>query len=269
MRFFRLLFQRYIQGSFHVALMALCYFQITHLQWNLQTNAKDQLFVFCLTFLAYNGIKHMKYIIKHKRLTKGLAIVKLVIFLCVCQSIYVYVGLATIQQVFLGGCFLLTVAYAVPLPYIGHNLRSQTGLKIFIVALCWTLLSAVFPLLQLGVFGLEHYLFFFERFVLIFLATLPFEISDLHQDDSELGTIPQLIGVKNTKRLGFFLIAIFWAILLLNPKLSESELLAFSGITIAYGITFFKIHPNSSKYITLFWVEAIPLIGVLLYQLKF
>ncbi len=53
--FLRLLFQRYIQGSFHVALMALCYFQITHLQWNLQTNARINYLFFALHFWPTMG----------------------------------------------------------------------------------------------------------------------------------------------------------------------------------------------------------------------
>lgn len=268
MQVLKLLLQRYIQGSFHVALMVLCCYQITHFQWNLETLPRYQIFVFCLGLIAYNTIKHTAFILNKKALPSGYTGFKLFLLGCLGLCIVVFISLTPKQQLLLGICFLLCLAYAIPFPFAKHNLRNQTGVKIFIVALCWTLLTAVFPLLEHRVLTPIHIFFFLERFMWILIATLPFEISDLKEDHHQLGTIPQQLGVRNTKLLGVFLIVLLWGVLLTSPKFNTTELFAFLGMTIAYAIAFFKIQPNSSKFITLFWIEAIPLLGLLLFQIK-
>ncbi len=145
------------------------------------------------------------------------------------------------------------------------NLRNRYGLKIFIVALCWTLLTAVFPLVNLAVFTDAHFLFFTERFLMVFVATLPFEIRDSSSDNDHLGTIPQLIGCQFTKFLGYGLLLFLGIRLLLSSSFSLLEAFAVGSMLIAYSFALYFIQPTSPKYSTLFWVEAIPLVGFLCY----
>lgn len=268
MHVLRLFFHYYIQGSFHLALMVLCCYQITHYQWGIAVSLPHLVFVFCLAFLAYNVIKQLTFLVNIKGQQIGYFGFILTLFVTMGYSIFFFVGQSFVQQLLLTVCFLFCIAYVIPLPFAKRNLRNQTGIKIFIVALCWTLITAVYPLVELPVWTPVHFLFFLERFIWIFLATLPFEIGDLEKDDHHLGTVPQLLGVRKTRVLGFLLMALMWGILLISPKGTATELVAFLGMSIAYGFAFFKTHPNSSKLITLFWVEAIPFLGVLLFQIK-
>ena len=112
-----------------------------------------------------------------------------------------------------------------------------------------------------------HYLFFSERFILVFIATLPFEIRDAASDQKELGTIPQLIGESKTRRLGSVLLLLHLVLKLTIPKGESSHSIAFSLMGIAYFIALLTVKKDSSENITLFWVELIPVLGWLYYVL--
>ena len=184
------------------------------------------------------------------------------------SSVFIFLLLSVKAQVLLFFCFVLCVAYAIPIHAKFGNLRNQYGLKIFIVSMCWTLLTAVFPLIDLVSWNFTHYLFFLERFILVFIATLPFEIRDAAMDQKELGTIPQLIGESKTRWLGAALLFLLFGMELLIPKSANASPTAFVLMGITYLCALFVVKKNSSENITLFWVELIPAIGWLYYFIK-
>ncbi len=268
MLYLRCLFDAYIKTSFHVALMVLCFFEITHYQWSISTTLSDRILIFSLAFLGYNVIKYYPF---SKKVMTTLGLYKLLIpvgVLSFLSSVYLFFLLSFQGQVILFICFLLCVAYAVPIRAKFGNLRSQYGLKIFIVAMCWTLLTAVYPLIDLVSWNFTHYLFFLERFILVFIATLPFEIRDAAMDQKELGTIPQLIGESKTRWLGVALLFLLFGMELLIPKGANASPTAFILMGTAYLCALFVVKKESSENITLFWVELIPAIGWLYYFIK-
>ncbi|MGB0366131.1 MAG: hypothetical protein ACPGC8_00655 [Flavobacteriaceae bacterium] len=268
MLFLRNLFDVYVKASFHVALMVLCFFEITHFQWNISTSLGDRLLVFSLTFLGYNAVKFYPF---SKKIVTTLWLYHVLIpcgVLSLLVSVYLFFLLSIQAQLLLFACFLLCVAYAVPIHAKLGNLRSQYGLKIFIVAMCWTMLTAVYPLIDLVSWDPIHYLFFLERFILVFIATLPFEIRDAAKDQKELGTIPQLIGEHKTRGLGSVLLLLLLTLELGFPMGESAHSMAFVLMGLAYFIALFTVKKDSSENITLFWVELIPALGWLYYILK-
>ena len=267
MLYLRSLFDIYVKASFHVALMVLCFFEITHFQWDKESVFEDRALVFSLAFLGYNAVKYYPF---SKKIVTTPWLYRVLIpcgALCFFTSAYLFVFLSFQAQLLLLSCFVLCITYAIPLHAKFGNLRSQYGLKIFIVALCWTLLTAVYPLIDLISWDPIHYLFFSERFILVFIATLPFEIRDSASDQKELGTIPQLIGESKTRRLGSILLLLLLVLKLAIPKGESSHSIAFILMGIAYFITLLTVKKDSSENITLFWVELIPALGWLYYVL--
>lgn len=255
-------FLGYVKGNFHVACMVLCFYEITQLRWGFSSFLNDQLLVLCLSFLAYNGIRHYPFVhFKQSFPPYYLAL----FFIAFFYSGFLFLGRSMEEQLLLFCCFLLSLAYTIPFPRKHKNLRNRYGLKIFIVALCWTLLTAVFPLLGLAVFECAHYLFFVERFIMVVVATLPFEIRDSSADDQDLGTIPQLIGCHFTKLLGYGLLLLLLFLIVFNPAFSLAEASAMGAMLLAYCLSLYFIQPSSPKNSTLFWVEAIPLVGFMIY----
>ena len=94
-----------------------------------------------------------------------------------------------------------------------------------------------------------------------------FEIIDLKTDDPHLKTVPQQIGVKNTKFLGFGLLMIYLGLHFFNSNsnIQFLELLLNFIIAIIVAIFLYFANENRSKYFTSFWVESIPIFWWLCY----
>ena len=115
----------------------------------------------------------------------------------------------------------------------------------------------------------SFYIIALQRFFLIFPLILIFEIIDLKMDDPHLKTVPQQIGVKNTKILGFVLLIVFIGIGFFNGNgningngngnIQFIELLLNFVIAIVIAIFLYFSNENRSKYYTSFWVESIPI----------
>lgn len=260
-------FTYYIHGSFHVALMVVCFYQITIFQWQLTSDSTRYSLVFLLSYLAYNFIKNYPLFGSLTKLKTKPIILLFFTSLALFVLILSY-SLTLAEKLLLIWSGLLSYFYVTPFPKKQKTLRTSFGLKIFIVALCWTLITAVFPLLSSGmVLQWSTILFFMERFLLILVATLPFEIQDL-STDKKLGTIPQLIGVPKTQWLGVFLLLIVAFLIRINPKFHSWEMGVFAFMGVAYFYALFYVVRTKSTYFTLFWVEGIPFLGLIIYNLK-
>jgi len=258
----------YVKASFHVALMVVCFFEMTQYQWLISTSFIENSFIFCLAFLGYNGIKYYPFPRKTHSTPWLYPLMVPASGLAIIYALYYGLSLPLAAQFLVFLCGGLCIGYAVPLKASLGNLRSRFGVKIFIVALCWTLLTAVFPLIDLPQWTIAHYHFFMERFCLIFVATLPFEIHDSAKDQIDLGTIPQLIGLNKTRWLGAIILFIAFGLKVFVFENAKRDIIAFGIIGMAYLVALFRVHPAQSENITLFWVEFIPALGWLYYCLN-
>ena len=165
---------------------------------------------------------------------------------------------------------LLTLFYCFPFNSVNKNLRKTPGLKIFIVATVWSLLIVVFPIINFTEKLDVSFLIFFVQVLIFVIATIfPFEIRDLNSDCKQLRTIPQIIGVKNTKVLGFCLLLIFMILdciqyLILN-FISFKSILINAAICLTTFNLILKSKENQSIYFSSFWVESLPILWLLLY----
>ena len=115
----------------------------------------------------------------------------------------------SIQAQLLLACLgIIALAYNIPIFRVKHqkiSLRNIPGLKLFVIALVWSLTAVVLPIIEL-----EHQQSFISstkslafilthRFILITAITIPFDIRDLYQDKIyALKTIPVLVGESNS-----------------------------------------------------------------------
>jgi 4-hydroxybenzoate polyprenyltransferase len=108
---------------------------------------------------------------------------------------------------------------------------------------------------------------FFQRFFFVIAITLPFEIRDLKFDSGNLNTIPQQIGIANTKKIGYILLGIILFLEFLKSYFSVINLIALSLILLvsAYFIKAARIDQGS--YYSAFWVEGIPVFWLLVWLL--
>ena len=120
---------------------------------------------------------------------------------------YFFFQLSFSQQwgVFLAA--LPSLAYVLPIFGNKKRIRDIHLVKIFLVALTWTFITIVLPLMKQEVISFARlFPLLMERFCFIFAITLPFDIRDLALDEfTKVKTIPSWLGIKKTKKLGYIL----------------------------------------------------------------
>lgn len=97
----------------------------------------------------------------------------------------------------------LGLFYLIPWNKKLFRLRDLPYLKIFIISIGWTLVTAYLPLLLFEKhMDMQGWIYILERALFIFTITLPFELRDLDDDRSlDIKTLGTKLGEKNTKRL--------------------------------------------------------------------
>ncbi len=113
---------------------------------------------------------------------------------------------------FLGMVGGVSLAYSVPLVRIRgqwSSMRQVPGLKVFYIAMVWSLSSVGLPVIELFANGMAidwymaNYLGI-VKIVFLVLCTLPFDIRDYDQDRLyNLKTVPTLLGKENAIKLSF------------------------------------------------------------------
>ncbi|MFZ4863596.1 hypothetical protein ACL9RF_15580 [Sphingobacterium sp. Mn56C] len=116
---------------------------------------------------------------------------------------------------FLGFVGMISMAYSVPIFRINGKrggMRQIPGLKVFHIALVWSLSGVGLPVVELWASGyaidwyVANYLGIVKILFLV-ICTLPFDIRDMAQDSYyHLKTIPTLLGETKAKRLCYLLL---------------------------------------------------------------
>jgi hypothetical protein len=106
---------------------------------------------------------------------------------------------------------------------------------------------------------LDFYLKCVQRFILVFVLILIFEILDLANDDPHLQTVPQQIGVKKTKIVGLLLLIPFYFLEFLKTNFIEKQLIVNLVLVVVLSLFLIFANEKRSRYYTSFWVESIPI----------
>ncbi len=268
---FKQLLKFYINSSIHVAFAATALTYVTYLNLNTAVNYHLLAIVFCATISGYNFIKYYGLAKSHhKQLTNRLKSIKIFTLVIFLVLIYLIQFLNTISHIYLIIIGCITFLYAAPFPFRKYiiddqkNLRSISGLKIYIIALVWTLTTVVFPLANNLDANQTTLLLLIQRYIFIIALMLPFEIRDLQYDNIKLSTIPQLVGVKTTKIVGVALCLIYAYIgsYILNNTLPSIIITLIISSILALCII--KSTVQQSFYFCSLWVESIPIVWLLL-----
>ena len=145
------------------------------------------------------------------------------------------------------------------------NLRNIGGLKVFLIALVWVGVTVFIPLLN-NHFSIDRMVVIVsvQRFLLVIMLMLPFEIRDLQFDSLKLYTIPQNLGVKRTKILGVFLGLLMLVLEFLKREVSINQIIVLLTILVLTVLLIWFSRDKQSRYYASFWVEGIPILWLLL-----
>lgn len=255
----RRLFNFYLNGSIHVAVSVLSLVFMTNHMFQNPFDLAMEGFAFFGTIFGYNFIKYEEFFRNKKQITNQLKAISVLSILSALATAYFFFQLERKTQFTAFIFFGLTFVYTVPVFSKKKNIRNWSGVKIYIVAFCWSGVTTLLPLINAGtkVFS-DVILKCGQRFLLVIILILIFEIIDLKNDDPSLETVPQKIGVKKTKIVGLLLLIPLYFLEFFKSTIDINQLFVNAILVVVTSLFIVFANENRSKYYTSFWVESIP-----------
>ncbi len=214
-----------LYGNVFIALCAVCFTLETYLLAGEEMRFDGLLiFVFFITLFVYNGHRLLTSILlstsgksqkaagvyntkKYQITISSISVLGMgASFFYVSESIYWVMGLLGVI-VFLYGIIIIAGKGRF------HSIRIIGMLKIFFIALIWSMATVLIPLLNesVSISFSTISLLLVERYLFIFTIALVFDVRDLDYDKAQgIKTVPNVLGQRNTKRLTYLLLAVFW-----------------------------------------------------------
>ncbi|TYB73904.1 hypothetical protein ES677_07920 [Bizionia gelidisalsuginis] len=272
MNLIKQLFNFYLNSSVHVALSVVSLSFITVKEFGVTTDYNVLSFIFFATITGYNFVKFFGIAKWHYRsLAKWLKIIQIFSLLCFLCMGYFMLQLEMRVLLYLSVFAAITFLYAMPIIpkrlYVdsNHNLRDISGLKVYIIGLVWAGVTVILPLINSNITSnADVILTTIQRFVFLIAIMLPFEIRDLTFDNFKLATIPQKIGVKQTKIMGLFLLMLFLFLEFFKNELVAVNFATLMVVTLVTAGFILFANKNNSMYYSAFWVESIPILWLLI-----
>ncbi|MFV8347151.1 hypothetical protein [Flavobacterium sp. ZB4P13] len=266
MRFLKLIFDFYINSSIHVGLSCFALVRMTQYMFQISFDEPIANFAFFGTIVGYNFVKYDALARAKKiEMRKELKAITLFSFCSLLFVVYYFFLLERITQIVAIVFLSITLLYTLPFFPNKKNARNWAGVKIYIVALCWVGVTLVLPVLNANVLiTSDFYLKCMQRFLLIFVLVLIFEIIDLTNDDPNLQTVPQQIGVKRTKILGLLLLLPFYILEFFKNNFDKNQLIINLILVITISLFMLFANEKRTKYYTSFWAESVPIVWWLL-----
>ncbi|MGB6153731.1 MAG: hypothetical protein WBG48_17245 [Pricia sp.] len=257
----RRFFDFYLDASIHVALAIVAMVQVTCLTLNITADTHLIWFLFfgsmaCYNFMKY-GVEAEKYILVTGRHQKHIQWISFIALGAACYHGYflsteVYLTLAVLVG--------LTGLYAVPVLPHTKNLRNLGGLKIFVVALVWAGTTVILPVIAAGQpISWDVQVETIQRFLLVLILMVPFEVRDLVYDSPQLRTLPQRFGIKGAKIMGAIAIIPLYFMTFLKDEIGTTELVTKGLLCLILGLLIGMTAKLQNRYFASFWVEAVPI----------
>jgi len=251
-----------------VALAVSALVAVTALEFSLDVPEALWVFIFFGTITGYNFVKYAEVAgLHHRSLANSLKTIQVFSFMAFAIMLYCCFLLpfkALLATAFFG---LLTFFYAVPFLF-KKNLRTFSGVKIFVVAVVWAGATVIVPIIASEMqLSPEKWLSFFQRILMVIVLTLPFEIRDLKYDAFTLKTLPQQLGVKRVKALGILFLVTIIVMEGFKKEISDSHFYSLIILCSVLGFGLLTATKKQSKYFASFWIESIPILWVILFSL--
>lgn len=259
---FNKLFSFYIKSSIHLALAVVAFAGVTMLEFSIRSNPDFLLFIFFGTITSYNFIKYAAIAkFNHRSLAVNLRAIQVFSFFCFLGLIYFTLKQPFSVLIASGILGIISLLYVFPLLPDKKNLRSVSGLKIFVIAFSWAGVTVILPALTGDVIYIYSLaMTFIQRCLFVVVLTLPFDIRDFGSDEPQLGTIPQIYGVESARKTGVILLTLVVILEIFKIFATLQEVII---LIVIVAITYYLVRKSTvvqSKYFASFWVEGVPIL---------
>lgn len=268
MKLLRSVFAFYINSSIHVALAVLTLLAISVFEYNLTVQFELWIFIFLGALTGYNFVKYAKVAgLHHRSLTNSLKAIQVISGICFVLFTLIAFQLSLLTLLVTAGFGLATFFYAVPFVQ-SKNLRNLSGIKILVVAFVWAGVTVIVPIIasETNISG-DVLLTFFQRILIVVALILPFEIRDVPYDSLNLKTLPQQIGVRNTKLLGEGLLLLCLVFEFFKNSSEVPYIISLLVFCVILGWLIAISKTEQTRYFASFLVEGLPIIWLLLFVL--
>ena len=235
---FRKIVNFYIQSSIHVGFAVFCLVQLSVQQWS-----SYSFLVLFGTIVGYNFLKYSEWFLSTPFFRiQYIGILGVTLFSAL-GFLWFFLQQDIAVQFYMLFAFGLVVLY----PFI----RKIGWLKPFYVSFVVSYITLFIPLKSdVDVIGL-----FVQRFLLLSIVMIPFEILDSSKDAVAMKTLPHCFGIARTKQIGYVLVGLFLTISIF--LLNDIYFFAFASLSSLIAIYFST--EKRSWYYTSFWVESLPI----------
>lgn len=262
----------YVNSSIHVALSVYSLAWITLLGFGISYDETVLCFIFYASITGYNFVKYFGIAkFHHRRLAIWLKWIQALSFICFCLMCYYAFQLQLKTLMWIAAFGVLTFFYAMPFFPLklfvdsNQNLRNIGGLKVYIIALSWAGVTVFVPLVDNACpINADAVLVALQRFIFVLVLMLPFEIRDMRFDSSSLATIPQKIGIKKTKIVGSLLLFLMFILEFFKDELLLKQTMVLLFVLVVTFVFVLFSKKNQHSYYSAFWVEAVPILWLLL-----
>lgn len=203
----------------------------------------------------------VRWIFSHHRLIISITLISV---LCLIPLGLLYLSIeAKLLMIFTA---VLALGYNIPFLTLNNQkigLRNIPGIKLFLIALVWSVSCVLLPVVelehnyQINISTAETLLLVAKRFLFIAAITIPFDIRDLFQDKLyALKTIPVMLGEKKAYIFCQFLLIGYLALLLLFRQATISDIIALTLTLLLTGWLIFKSNIKKNEYYYFFYMDG-------------
>ncbi|MEQ7798589.1 hypothetical protein ABDJ41_02150 [Pedobacter sp. ASV1-7] len=211
----------------------------------------------------------VRWIFSHHRLIISITLISV---LCLIPLGLLYLSIeAKLLMIFTS---ILALGYNIPFLTLNHQkigLRNIPGIKLFLIALVWSVSCVLLPIvelehnLEINISTAETLLLVSKRFLFVAAITIPFDIRDLFQDKLyELKTIPVMLGEKKAYIFCQFLLGGYLVLLLLFDKNINANNIALTLTLLLTGWLILKSSIKKNEYYYFFYLDGTMLLQYLI-----
>ena len=255
------LFRFYVLTSTHVALAVLSLTYLTHLHFDVSLQTNLFAFIFCATVVTYNFIRYNASLNIKSSFNKPILVFSLLAVLGLVLSATKLTSQTLLVALLLG---LMSLTYVLPNNRFFGGLRFLPYLKSFMIAACWASVVVILPLRNHQIeLDRVAWLIWLQMALWTFSTMIPFEIRDISNDSESMKTIPQVFGVRGAKMIGTLML---FGVVVLSYFLSlqyHDMIPTLIACALAL-ICLWKSSVHQSTYYASFWVEALPMVWLLM-----
>ena len=285
MNLFKRIFDALIYSNLYVSLAAALLVIETNLLFDFEnTGYSLAFFVFFATLATYNFQRLVRYNINRIGSSKSHiwigANYKFIVFLTIFSilvSIIIFIlGLKLNLLFVLLPVGIISVWYVIDLRILGlkiPSLRVIPYIKIILISIVWSIVTAIFTILNNGqvsaILNLDVILIFLQRMFFVFAITLPFDIRDMEYDKKrDLKTIPLFFGIEKAKIIAQGALLGFSGLVILQyvtgSKLEPEEAIALVVSAAVSSFIIYKTHENQKEYFYSFIMDGTMILQFLL-----